>query len=351
MKEAHVEHHRIGPALGRTGPIPRPVVRLGTHRLLEDRLAELREGDAAAAAALAEEFIGAMRHAPIAPLPEKANEQHHELPAEFFGAVPGPHRKYSNCFFPRPGATLEEAEAAALHAPCERAGLADGQRILELGCRWGSLTLWIAERFPASRITASSNSHSQRESIESEAARRGLSNVEVVTCDMNPFDTASRFDHIVSLEVFEHLRNWPRAFANVARWLAPQGRFFMRGFMHRGAPYPFVERDASDWMSRHFFSGGLMPSDDLALRFQDVLRLVGRSRRDGTQYQRTAEAWLRNMDDKRAALISLFATIHGADAGVRWMRWRLFFISVAELFGHNGGQQWWISHYLFDKRT
>ncbi len=332
------------------GRVPDRVVRLGIQRLLKARLAELHDGDAAATAALTEAFIAGMRGAPIAPLPEKANEQHYELPAAFFAAVLGPHRKYSSCWWADDAATLEQAEAAALQATCERAGLGDGQRILELGCGWGSLTLWMAERYPAARITALSNSHSQREHIETEARRRGLANVEVLTRDMNGFDTPGRFDRIVSVEMFEHLRNWPRAFASVARWLAPRGRFFMHVFAHRGAPYPFVERDASDWMSRHFFSGGQMPSDDLALRFQDELRLVERWRWDGTHYQRTAEAWLRNMDRRHAELMPLLATIYGADAAVWWMRWRLFFMSVAELFGHAGGQQWWVSHYLFERR-
>ncbi|MDQ6628589.1 MAG: cyclopropane-fatty-acyl-phospholipid synthase family protein [Pseudomonadota bacterium] len=332
------------------GRVPDRVVRLGIQRLLKARLAELHDGDAAASAALGEAFIAAMRAAPIAPLPEKANEQHYELPPAFFAAVLGPHRKYSSCFWPGHDATLEQAEAAALQATCERAGLADGQRVLELGCGWGSLSLWIAQRYPGSHVTAISNSHSQRCFIEQEAARRGLANVDVLTRDMNDFDTPARFDRVVSVEMFEHLRNWPRAFANVARWLAPQGRFFMHVFAHRGAPYPFVERDASDWMSRHFFSGGLMPSDDLAARFQDDLRLVERWRWDGTHYQRTAEAWLRNMDRQRTALMPLFTTIYGAEADLWWMRWRLFFMSVAELFGHAGGQQWWVSHYLFERR-
>ena len=333
------------------GRVPDRVVRLGIQRLLKARLAELRDGDAAATAALGEAFVAAMREAPIAPLPEKANEQHYELPAAFFTAVLGPHRKYSSAYWADADATLAEAESAALAATCERAGIADGQRILELGCGWGSLTLWIAARFPGSRITALSNSHSQRELIVAEAARRRLFNVDVLTCDMNVFDTAQRFDRIVSVEMFEHLRNWPAAFANVARWLALDGRFFMHVFAHRGAPYPFVERDASDWMSRHFFSGGQMPSDDLALRFQDDLRLRERWRWDGTHYQRTAEAWLRNMDRQRAELMPLFATVYGADADVWWMRWRLFFMSVAELFGHAGGQQWWVAHYLFERRA
>ena len=332
------------------GRVPDAVVRLGIQRLLKARLVELRDGDAAATAAIGEAFVAAMRMAPIAPLAEKANEQHYELPADFFAAVLGPHRKYSSCFWPSGDATLEDAEAAALQTTCERAGLVDGQRVLELGCGWGSLTLWMAARYPRSRVTAVSNSHSQRAFIEGEAARRGLANVAVLTRDMNDFDTAARFDRVVSVEMFEHLRNWPRAFASVARWLTPGGRFFMHVFAHRGAPYPFVERDASDWMSRHFFSGGLMPSDDLPLRFQDDLRVVERWRWDGAHYQRTAEAWLRNMDRQRAALMPLFATIYGAEAEVWWMRWRLFFMSVAELFGFAGGQQWWVSHTLFERR-
>jgi len=332
------------------GRVPDRVVRIGIQRLLKARLAELRDGDAVASAALIEAFVADMAAAPIAPLPEKANEQHYELPAAFFAAVLGPHRKYSSCFWPDRETTLGEAEVAALKATCERAGLVDGQRVLELGCGWGSLTLWLAERHRRSRITAISNSHSQREHIEAEATRRGLMNVEVLTRDINEFDTLHRFDRIVSIEMFEHLRNWREAFANVARWLAPRGRFFLHVFAHRGAPYPFVERDASDWMSRHFFSGGQMPSDDLALRFQDDLRLLSRWRWDGTHYQRTAEAWLANMDRRQAELMPLFASVYGADAGVWWMRWRLFFMSVAELFGHAGGQQWWVSHYLFERR-
>jgi cyclopropane-fatty-acyl-phospholipid synthase len=208
----------------------------------------------------------------------------------------------------------------------------------------------MAERYRGSRITAISNSHSQREFIEAKARLRGLAHVEVLTRDMNGFDTPARFDRIVSVEMFEHLRNWPRAFANVARWLVPGGRFFLHVFAHRGAPYPFVERDASDWMSRHFFSGGQMPSDDLALRFQDELRLLSRWRWDGTHYRRTAEAWLANMDRRQGELMPLFTSIYGAEAGVWWMRWRVFFMSVAELFGHAGGQQWWVSHYLFERR-
>jgi len=336
------------------GLVPDRVIRLGIRRLLKARLVELKSGDAVAVAELTQAFADALRNAPLALLPEKANEQHYEVPAAFFGAVLGSHRKYSSCFWGEGESavhTLAQAEAAALQATCERAGLADGQEVLELGCGWGSLSLWMAERFRGSRITALSNSHSQREHIEAQAAQRGLKNLTVITRDINEFDTAQRFDRVVSVEMFEHLRNWPQAFGRVARWLNPEGRFFMHVFAHREAPYAFVERDASDWMSKHFFSGGMMPSDDLALHCQDDLRLLKRWRWDGTHYERTSEAWLRNMDDNRDTLMPLFEQTYGREeAGVWWMRWRLFFMSVAELFGYDDGQQWWVSHYLFQKR-
>ncbi len=333
------------------GLVPDPVVRLGIRRLLRARLAELQADDTQATAERTQAFLDAMRSAALAPLPEKANEQHYELPAAFFAQVLGPHRKYSSCFWPDAAATLPGAEAAALQISCERAGIEDGQRILELGCGWGSLSLWMAERYRASHITALSNSNSQREHIEAEAARLGLNNLTVLTRDINGFDTAERFDRVVSIEMFEHLRNWPQAFANVARWLRPQGRFFMHVFVHRGAPYPFEDRDSSDWMSRHFFSGGMMPSDDLPLRCQDDLRLLNHWRWDGTHYARTAQAWLENMDAQRATLMPLLEATYGDKADVWWMRWRLFFMSVGELFGYDGGQRWCVGHYLFDQRA
>ena len=335
------------------GYVPDSVVRLGIRRLLRERLVEIGDGDVERSAGIARAFVATLAGEPLALVPEKANEQHYEVPAAFFAAVLGPHRKYSSCWWPEGTATLGDAEAAALAATCERAGLADGQRVLELGCGWGSLTLFMAARYPMSTVTAVSNSHSQRAFIEAEAERRGLANVHVVTCDMNDFEPPAgvAFDRVVSVEMFEHLRNWPEAFRRVASWLAPTGRFFMHVFAHRTTPYAFVEKDASDWMSRHFFSGGMMPSDDLAPRFQDDLRLVDRWRWNGTHYARTSEAWLANMDANRAALWPLFESTYGAGrAATWWMRWRLFFLSVAELFAFEGGNCWYVSHYLFEKR-
>jgi cyclopropane-fatty-acyl-phospholipid synthase len=333
------------------GRVPDAFVRAGIRRLLRERLVEIRDGDPAAAAELSAAFVHSMLAAPVAPLPHLANQQHYELPAEFFTQVLGRYRKYSSCWW-GPGVTsLEEAEAAALDETCARAGLADGQEVLELGCGWGSLSLWMAAGFPASRITAVSNSRSQREFIEAEAARLGLRNLRVLTTDVNHFEAPARYDRVVSVEMFEHLRNWSEMFRRIRGWLRPQGRFFMHVFAHRSTPYAFVERDAGDWMSRYFFSGGMMPSDDLAALFQDDLRLVRRWRWDGTHYERTANAWLANMDSRRASVWPQLERAYGAgDAALWWMRWRVFFMACAELFGYERGTRWWVSHYLFQAR-
>ena len=333
------------------GRIPDALVRAGIRRLLRQRLGEIGAGDAARAAALSETFVAALREAPVALLTHKANEQHYELPPSFFDAVLGAHRKYSSGWWPDGVTGLDQAEAAALHATCERAELIDGQDVLELGCGWGSLTLWMAGRFPGSRIVGVSNSHAQRAFIEAEAVRRGLRNVQVITCDINEFATDRHFDRVVSVEMFEHLRNWPEAFASVSGWLKIDGRFFMHVFVHRSTPYAFESRDASDWMSQHFFSGGMMPSDDLALRCQDDLRVLRQWRWDGSHYARTAEAWLANMERRRPAVWRALEQAYGSDeAALWWVRWRLFFLSCAEMFAYDDGQQWWVAHYLFDAR-
>lgn len=332
------------------GLVPDAVIRAGIRRLCKQRLAEIHAGDAEAASAAFERFVAHMDSAELAPLPHKANEQHYEVPAAFYAVALGRHRKYSSCFWTQDMWTLDDAEAMALATTCEHAGIANGQRILELGCGWGSLTLWMAEHYPVSRITAVSNSRSQREYILGEAARRGLQNVDVITCDMNVFATDARFDRIVSVEMFEHMRNWRVLFERVNGWLVPGGRFFMHVFCHRSAPYEFVDNGPSDWMGRHFFSGGIMPSDDLALRFQEHLKLVQRWRWDGTHYEKTANAWLDNVDERRSAVLPVLAATYGEDAAQQWLqRWRIFFMACAEMFGYNHGQEWWVSHYLFER--
>jgi len=332
------------------GFVPDRVIRKGIRRLCAQRLRDIGTGDSENAAELTERFVRAMDAAVIATVPHLANEQHYEVPAAFFALALGPHRKYSSAWWPAGTTTLADAEAMALAATCAHAELENGQTILELGCGWGSLTLWMAARYPRSHITAVSNSHSQRAWILAEAARRGLANVDVITADMNHFDIGSRFDRILSVEMFEHMRNWRRLFERVHAWLRPRGRFFMHVFCHRSTPYFFVDGGPSDWMSRHFFSGGMMPSDELALRVQGPLCLQRRWRWDGRHYEKTANAWLANLDARRAEALPLLAATYGEGNAVHWLqRWRIFFMACAEVFGHRDGQEWWVSHYLFER--
>jgi len=334
------------------GLVPDAIIRGAIRRLLRSRLAELRPDDPAHAADVTSQFAAGMDDSPIAPLPEKANEQHYELPPEFFGLALGPHRKYSCCHFGPGATTLADAEQQALDITCERAGLADGQRILELGCGWGSLTLFMATRFPNASILAVSNSAPQRAYILAEAARRGLSNVEVVTSDMNDFATSRQFDRVVSVEMFEHMRNYTRLFEMISAWLAPGGKFFMHIFVHRTVPYAFEDRGSDDWMSRHFFSGGIMPSAALPLVFQRHLRIARQWSWSGEHYEKTANAWLANLDANREQAMPILQSAYGAEHAAVWLqRWRMFFMACAELWGYREGREWFVSHYLFERQS
>jgi cyclopropane-fatty-acyl-phospholipid synthase len=330
------------------GGIPDSAIRFGIRSLLRQRLDSLPLLKLEDSASYLRDFVDSMAGAPVALVPEKANEQHYELPAAFFELVLGKHRKYSSCHWPTGTHTLDAAEAQALRTTCDRADIADGQRILELGCGWGSLSLWMAAQYPASHITAVSNSHSQRASILDRAAQAGLANLNVITCDMNEFSPPQDFDRVVSVEMFEHMRNWRELLQRVADALNPGGKFFMHVFCHRSLPYEFIAEDDSDWMGKYFFAGGMMPSYELPLFFQDRLKLEQRWCWNGRHYEKTSNAWLANMDARKAEIWPILTETYGAElAQIWWMRWRVFFMACAELFGYRGGEEWLVGHYRF----
>ena len=293
------------------------------------------------------QFARQMAQRPIAENTAEANEQHYELPEEFFGMILGPHRKYSSCLYAGPADTLAQAEALALAQTAQHADLADGQEVLELGCGWGSLSLWMAEHYPASRIVSVSNSASQRQYIEGQAAARGLTNLTVITADMNQFEPPKgrRFDRVVSVEMFEHMANWPGLLGRVRGWMKPDGRLFLHVFTHRTTPYRFDASDQADWIARYFFTGGVMPSHGLIEQFDDLFELEQDWRWSGKHYRRTAEDWLANFDRNRAQIDKVLQQVYGRDAALWRRRWRLFFLSVSGLFGHRGGEEWGVSHY------
>ena len=327
------------------GLVPRPLVRRGIRTLLSQRLEEQQgiygpdHGDAL------RRFVDHMREAPVAPVPELANEQHYEVPPRFFELALGERRKYSSCYYPSASTTLDEAEEAMLDLTCERAELVDGQDVLELGCGWGSLTLWMAEHYPNSRITAISNSKPQRLSIERRAAAKGLTNVRIVTEDMNRFEAPAQYDRIVSVEMFEHMRNWETLLGRVRGWLRDDGRLFLHVFAHRSYAYPFDVKDESDWMSQYFFSGGMMPSHDLVDHLDVPFEVDQRWAVNGTHYARTSEHWLDNMDARKKEVMAVLRETYGPDEAARWFqRWRVFFLACAELFAWDDGNEWIVSH-------
>ena len=341
------------------GLLPDRVIRWGIRRLLADRLHEEQRTGVDAQSEYRRALIQQLKQSPVAIATRDANEQHYEVPARFFQLALGQRLKYSSGYWSEGCANLDQAEEDMLRLTVERAQIQDGQSILELGCGWGSLTLYMAEHFPNSPITVVSNSVSQREYITGRLQQMGRSGVTIHTCDMNVFDAGQQFDRVVSVEMFEHMRNYETLLQRVSGWMKEDALLFIHIFTHRIFSYPFDVRDASDWMARYFFTGGIMPSDDLLLNFQSNVKIADHWLESGMHYGHTAKAWLDNTDAHKQEVLNLFENTYAAKLpeherraeATKWlMRWRVFFMACEELWKYRGGQEWGVSHYTFRKR-
>ncbi len=336
--------------LAEKGIIPDYFIRQGIVRNCENRLKNENASNTEKVSSKKQIWIEQMKESPIALVPEKANEQHYEVPPAFFENVLGKHLKYSSGYWPDGVNSLDESEESMLELSFERAQLADGDSILELGCGWGSLTCYMASKLPNSKITAVSNSKDQKEHILNRCKNQGLDNIEVITADMNDFGTENKYDRVVSIEMFEHMRNYKKLLSKISSWLNEDGKLFIHIFTHQSVVYPFENQGEADWMAREFFSGGMMPSHDLLLHFQDDLIIDDVWSMSGTHYEKTSLAWVNKMDANKDSIMKIFLKTYGDDAKLWFQRWRIFFMSCEKLFGYNNGSEWGVSHYRFSKR-
>ena len=336
--------------LAEKGIIPDYFIRQGIVRNCENRLNNENVSNTEKVSSKKQSWIQQMKESPIALVPEKANEQHYEVPPAFFENVLGKHLKYSSGYWPDGVNSLDESEESMLELSFERAQLADGDSILELGCGWGSLTCYMASKLPNSKITAVSNSKDQKEHILNRCKNQGLDNIEVITADMNDFGTENKYDRVVSIEMFEHMRNYKKLLSKISSWLSDDGKLFIHIFTHQSVVYPFENQGEADWMAREFFSGGMMPSHDLLLHFQDDLIIDDVWSMSGTHYEKTSLAWVNKMDANKDSIMKIFLKTYGDDAKLWFQRWRIFFMSCEKLFGYNNGSEWGVSHYRFSKR-
>ena len=336
--------------LAEKGIIPDYFIRQGIVRNCENRLNNENVSNIEKVSSKKQSWIQQMKESPIALGPEKANEQHYELPPAFFENVLGKHLKYSSGYWPDGVNSLDESEESMLELSFERAQLTDGDSILELGCGWGSLTCYMASKLPNSKITAVSNSKDQKEHILNRCKNQGLGNIEVITADMNDFKTENNYDRVVSIEMFEHMRNYKKLLSKISSWLNDDGKLFIHIFPHQSVVYPFENQGEAAWMAREFFSGGMMPSPDLLLHFQDDLTIDDVWSMSGTHYEKTSLAWVNKMDANKDSIMKIFLKTYGDDAKLWFQRWRIFFMSCEKLFGYNNGSEWGVSHYRFSKR-
>jgi cyclopropane-fatty-acyl-phospholipid synthase len=332
------------------GLIPEFLIRIAIRRLLRQRLRQEASPHPVTALEKKLSFIQQLKSMPIAIETQAANQQHYELPPQFYQHILGKHLKYSSAYWEPHTTSLDQAEETMLHLTSQRAELHDGQSILELGCGWGSLTLYIAKQFPNATIHALSNSHNQHQFIQAQCHQRRISNVTIFTADINHFTPPTTYDRILSIEMFEHMKNYATLLERISTWLRDQGKLFIHIFSHLTYAYHFHTKDPTDWISQHFFTGGTMPSDDLLLYFQDHLTIQNHWRISGTHYQKTAEAWLQNLRRNAPALFPILEQTYGKQHASLWFtRWQLFFMACAELWGMDNGSQWLISHYLMKK--
>lgn len=342
----------IGTSLIDKGLLPDGIISWGIRRICAERIREEQSAAKSGLEAYLQGRTRALDESSIAVLTEKANEQHYEVPAEFYLSCLGKHLKYSCCYYPKGDETLDQAEEAMLKLYLERAEIENGMRILELGCGWGSLSLYLAENFPNSPVVAVSNSHSQRAFIGQRAQERGIKNLQIITEDINRLELAGQFDRVVSVEMFEHMRNYRGLFKKIAGWMAPRAKMFVHIFCHKQYCYPYETEGASNWMGRYFFSGGYMPSIDLFKRFDQDLVVENRWLVNGKHYEKTSRHWLENLDNNSAAALQALSSTYGSSEANMWLsRWRTFFLACAELFGYRAGEEWMVAHYLFQKRS
>ena len=330
--------------------VPDFLIRAGIRRLLKQRLVDETKNTEEEQQEHQMRIIAELKQSPIAIETGSANEQHYEVPTSFFKNVMGKHMKYSGCYWDETTKTLDDAEYLALKKTCEHAELKNGMEILELGCGWGSLTMFMAALFPEASITGVSNSKTQKEYIDAACASRGLKNVNIITADMNVFTIDKKFDRVVSVEMFEHMRNYQKLLIKINGFLKEDGKLFVHIFTHKEFTYYFDVVDESDWMSKYFFTGGIMPSDDLLFYFNDDFTVENHLHWDGTHYQKTAEAWLQNMDTHKKEILPILSETYGKEQTTKWwVYWRVFFMACAELWGFDKGREWFVSHYLFKK--
>jgi cyclopropane-fatty-acyl-phospholipid synthase len=331
--------------------IPDLLIRKGIRALLKQRLAQEDKGETEAQQAHLMKLIEELKSSPIAVNTADANEQHYEVPTQFYQYCLGKHLKYSSGYWKEGVTDIDTSEKDMLELTCQRAEFKNGQNVLELGCGWGSLSLFMAAKYPASTFTVVSNSRTQKMYIDEQAKNRGIQNLTVITTDINVFTLDATFDRVVSVEMFEHMRNYQLLMQKVASLLKPEGKLFVHIFTHKEFAYKFEVIDETDWMSKYFFTGGIMPSDDLLLYFNEHLSIEQHWHVNGTHYGKTSEAWLQNMDKHKSEIMPLFEKTYGAGKALKWwVYWRLFYMACAELFAYNGGNEWMVSHYLFKKK-